>query len=85
MFCMSKLGLAVSVLGEREVPACSLQASPFMDSTLITSAPHSARMRAVMGPASMVESSTTLIPSIGFINLILLDLCWSENDFCLGC
>ena len=66
-FCMSKLGLASGVQGERVVPACLRQASPLSVSTLITSAPHSARTRAHMGPASMVDSSTTLIPSNGFI------------------
>ena len=67
MFCMSKLGLAVSVQGESVVPACLRQASPFKVSTLMTSAPHSAKTRAVIGPANIVDSSITLTPSIGFI------------------
>lgn len=59
-------------MGEREVAPCVLQVSPLVDSTLITSAHHSAKILAVIGPASILESSITLIPSIGFMSGFLL-------------
>ncbi len=66
-FCISKFGLATSVVGDKVVPPCFLQASPLNVSTLMISAPHSANTRPHMGPASIDASSTTLIPSKGFI------------------
>ena len=79
-FCMSKLGLASGVQGERVVPACLRQASPLSVSTLITSAPPLGQNAGAHGPRQHGGQFHNLDSFQWFhINQILLLFC--SNSF----